>query len=38
MARPQKWKWLGLIGILLGGIGALASVFAKQRKLRQRIY
>jgi uncharacterized membrane protein YsdA (DUF1294 family) len=37
MARPEKWKWLWLIGVLLGGLGALTSVFIKQHKLRQRI-
>jgi len=38
MAGPRKWKWLGLIGILLGGMGALTSVFIRQRRLLQRIY
>jgi hypothetical protein len=38
MATQNKWRWLGFIGVLLGGIGALASVFIRQRKHRQRIY
>ncbi len=38
MAKSQTWKRLGLIGALLGGLGALVSTFIRQRKRRQRIY
>ena len=38
MVRQQRWKWFGLIGILVGGMGALASVLVRQRKHRQRIF
>ncbi len=38
MVRQRSWKWLGLIGILVGGMGALASVLVRQRRHRQQIY
>ena len=38
MARQAKWKWIGFIGVLLGGLGALGSVFIRRRKARQKIF
>jgi len=38
MIKGRKWTLFGLVGLLLGGMAVLTSLFVRQRKYRQRIY